>query len=140
MIENLNHKQRKKTYSQKTSIFSAWMRNNYGSKRFVMAILETGLSWATTSGATEHSGSASDANDHNIGMVDDQQTITKFIDWILQVVKAIDIDKNKAQWKSWWNKWSENDASDRKWKSRRSLTWTPSQQWHDNQEWNEWQD
>ena len=60
-----------------------------------MAILKTGLSWATTSGAAEHSGSEYDANDHNIAIVDPQQTIRKFIDWILQLVKAIDMQKKE---------------------------------------------
>ena len=76
LSDNLTMHQSRKTRSQKTSIFNAWLRNNYGSKRFVMAILETGLSWVTTSDAAEHSGSASGANDHNMMIVDPQQTIT----------------------------------------------------------------
>ena len=60
-----------------------------------MAILETGLSWGTTSGAAEHFAAACHASDHGIAIVDPQQTMTKFIDWIVQVVKAIDMHKNE---------------------------------------------
>jgi len=95
LIDNLAEEQLQKTDSQQTSIFSAWMRRNYGSKRFVMAILETGMSWATMSGAAEHIGTVCDANEHGIAIVGPQQTMTKFIDWIVQVVKAIDMHKNE---------------------------------------------
>ena len=47
----LTAEQREKSASQQASFFSAWVRNEYGSKRFVMAIIETGLSWAMPSGA-----------------------------------------------------------------------------------------
>ena len=61
--ENLTSEQQQKTRSEQKSIVAAWLRNQYGSKRFVMAIIETGLSWAAPSGATEHthSGAASSA-------------------------------------------------------------------------------
>ena len=93
--ENLNEKQLQKSKDQQTIIYDNWLRNNYGSRRFVMAILKTGLSWATTSGAAEHSGSASDANDHNVASVDPQRIITKFMDWILQLAKAINMQKKE---------------------------------------------
>ena len=73
-----------------------------------MAIIETGLSWATPSGDVEHKGSraASSANnpvaaaEHSpgtdIAVGAPEHTITRFIDWILKVVKAIDRHKNDA--------------------------------------------
>jgi len=93
--EHLNEQQLQKTKGQQTIIFDTWLRNNYGSRRFVMAILKTGLSWATTSGAAEHCGSESDANDHNVAIVGPQRTITKFIDWILQLAEAINMQKKE---------------------------------------------
>ena len=96
MNRNLTEVQWEKTESQRTSIFSAWLRNNYGSKSFVMAILETGLSWATRSGAAEHTGSSSNANSVVNGCVEADQRIAKFIDWLLKVVKAIDKHKHDA--------------------------------------------
>ena len=64
------------------------MRNTYGSKRFVMAIMETGISWATSSSAAEHSA------DTDIPTGAPEDTITRFINWILKVVKTIDNHKN----------------------------------------------
>ena len=106
--ENLTEKQRRKAPNQQTSIFSAWLHNHYGSKRFVMAIIETGLSWATPSDEAEHkgSGAASSASnafaaaehspDTDIAIGAPEHTITRFIDWVLKVAKAIDRHKNDA--------------------------------------------
>ena len=92
--DNLTAEQKKdKSSSQQTSIFGAWLRNNYGSKRFVMAIAESGLSWATASGATEHSAAASSAGDADVPIGSPEYSINRFIDWILKVVKAIDQHK-----------------------------------------------
>ena len=89
--ENLTEQQRQKSTSQQTSIFSAWLRNQYGSKRFVMAIIETGLSWATPSGAAEHKGSRAASSASNplgaaehspgtdIAIGAPEHTITRFI-------------------------------------------------------------
>ena len=73
--DNLTEKQRGYRRSQQTSIFGAWLRNHYGGKRFVMAIIETGLSWATASGAAEHTGSP----DTDIVIGAPEPTITKLI-------------------------------------------------------------
>ena len=66
-----------------------------------MAIIETGLSWATPSGDVEHKGSraASSASDAfvaaehspgaDIAVGAPEHTITRFIEWILNVAKAI---------------------------------------------------
>jgi len=93
--DNLTMEQRRKKRSQKTNIFNAWLRQHYGNKHLVMAILETGLSWGTTSGAAEHFAAACHASDHGIAIVDPQQTMAKWIEWIVQVVKAIDMHKNE---------------------------------------------
>ena len=85
--ENLTEQQRRYSRSKQTSMFAAWLRNHYGSKRFVMAIIETGFSWATPSGAAEHS----PGTDIAIGAP--EHTIKRFIDWILKVTKTIDRHK-----------------------------------------------
>ena len=71
-----------------------------------MAIIETGLSWATASGAAEHTGSrgASSASrgaaehspDTDIAIGAPEHTTTRFINWILRVVKSIDRHKRDA--------------------------------------------
>ena len=97
--------QQRKKRTQHTSIFTAWLRNQYGGKRFVMAIIETGLSWATPSGAAEHTSSRGDSSasksidtaehsrDADIVIGAPQHAATKFVDWMVKVVKAIDRHK-----------------------------------------------
>jgi hypothetical protein len=54
--------QKTKKWSQKTSIFNAHVHQHYGGKNFVMAVWQTGISWAPTqemlesdfNGASEH--------------------------------------------------------------------------------------
>ena len=74
------------------------MQNHYGEKRSVMAIIRTSLSWAAPSGATEHthSGAASSAEHApgtDIAVGAPEHTLTRFIDWIVRVVKTIDDHK-----------------------------------------------
>ena len=88
----LNYEQRRKPRSSNTSFFSAWLRNNYGSKRFVIAILETGFSWSTP---TDPASSAGDLCQRDIAIGAPEHTIARFIDWILQVVKTIDTHKKE---------------------------------------------
>ena len=62
MAEELTPEQRKRTHIRKTSIFSAWVFSQMGGKNFVMAIWQTGMTWAPSSdllnsnfnGALEH--------------------------------------------------------------------------------------
>ena len=53
--DNLTPAQEVKSRSGKTSIFNVHVHNVYGSKRFVMAMLQTGLSWAPGADAPERS-------------------------------------------------------------------------------------
>ena len=45
---NLSLKQQGYKFNQKSSIFCAWLKNNYGGKAFVMALWQTGIQWAPT--------------------------------------------------------------------------------------------
>ena len=71
-----------------------------------MAIIEMGLSWATPSGAAKHKDSRAASSASNpfaaaehspgtdIAVGAPQHAITRFIDWILNVVKAIERHKD----------------------------------------------
>ena len=48
MAENLTPEQQKLAHSKKTSIFNAWIFSNMGGKNFVMAMWQTGITWAPT--------------------------------------------------------------------------------------------
>ena len=74
-----------------------------------MAIIETGLSWATPSGDVEHKGSRAASSASNafaaaaehspgtdIAVGAPEHTCTRFIDWILKVTKAIGRRKDDA--------------------------------------------
>ena len=60
--EELTGEQKRKKWNQKTSIFDAFVNNNYGGKLFVMAVWQTGITWLPLAelrqcnyvGATEH--------------------------------------------------------------------------------------
>jgi len=52
ILHELNDEQRNYQHSRKTSIFTTYMRNRYGCKAFVFALLQTGLVW--DGGAAEH--------------------------------------------------------------------------------------
>ena len=62
MAKELTPTQQNKAHSKKTSIFNAWVYNNLGGKNFVMAMWQTGMTWAPTpellnstyNGALEH--------------------------------------------------------------------------------------
>ena len=62
MAKELTPAQHKLKHSKKTSIFTAWIFSNMGGKNFVMAMWQTGMTWAPTpqllnenyDGALEH--------------------------------------------------------------------------------------
>ena len=90
LYENLTNEQRTTiTNRTKTSMFEAWLTNEYGSKRFVMAIIETGVSSATPSGVAEH---ISPYTDMPVGAP--EHTMSRCMKWILKVVKVIGRQKN----------------------------------------------
>ena len=61
-VWNLTEKQHYLPERKKTSIFCAYLNNNFGGKNFVMAVIQTGMQWAPTAnqintdygGALEH--------------------------------------------------------------------------------------
>ena len=83
LAANLTQEQQKKTRSQKTSIFNAYMKGAYGDKRFVFAMLQTGITWAPSAeqlsgiGAAEHAAS-------------------RFVSWVRAVVSAIESQRGSS--------------------------------------------
>ena len=91
IAEELREDQRLEERRVETSYFGAWMRNTYGSKHFVMAIIEAGLSWAAPAGASEH-GSSSAARSPS-----GTDAIARLSKWVLKVTKAIDNHKKNPK-------------------------------------------
>ena len=56
--EKLTAEQKKKDHSKQTSMFAAYMKNNFGGKPFVMGLWQTGIQWAppTSMLTTDHNG------------------------------------------------------------------------------------
>ena len=81
LAKNLSEAQKKKKRREHTSIFNVWLHQTYGSKRFVMAMLQTGLSWASVDPGTNH-------------LVGAASITQKFVEWILKVMRAIQQHKN----------------------------------------------
>ena len=81
--ENLTDRQRRKSWSKKTSIFNVHLHQNFGGKHFVMALWQTGVTWAPSpvltnmnrDGAAEH-------------------VARQLVRWIRQVMHAIESHKN----------------------------------------------
>ena len=108
LYENLT-KNRRRTKKQraKAAMFEAWLRGQYGSKRFVMAIFETGMSCAIPSGAAEH---ISPYTDMPIGAA--EHTTPRVMKWSLKVVKAIGCQKRKRMVKKQrWRSGLEQNSS-----------------------------
>ena len=91
--KNLTAEQQQKSKPEQSRIFAEWLCNNYGSKRFVLAMAEIGLTSATPSGATEHSAAASRASDAAVPIRSPTSSMEMFMEWLLRVVKAIDLHK-----------------------------------------------
>ena len=71
--DDLRPDQKRKRASHKSSCFAAMLKNKYGGKRFVMAILQTGTSWRDSDGGND---------------------VAKLVEWILAVSAAITEHKN----------------------------------------------
>ena len=84
--KNATDKQKKETWSRQTSIFNAWCHQNVGGLSFVMAVWQTGMSWAPplellnsdTNGALEH-------------------VATHFASWTRQLARATRRHKSNPQ-------------------------------------------
>ena len=48
LAEELTEEQQKLKHAKKTSIFNAWVYHHFGGKHFVMAMWQTGMTWAPT--------------------------------------------------------------------------------------------
>ena len=77
---NLSDEQSARPASKKSSIFGAFVNRTYGSKHFVMAIWECGLSWMPDIGATEHDAGTPIMN--------------SFCAWLARVLAALDRRSN----------------------------------------------
>ena len=87
--KELNAEQRSYTRAQQTSIFNAYMRNRYGSKTFVFALLQTGMSWKLPAplrrvGATEHV--HTEAEEH---------AAKRFVQWVRDLIESIQFHKSQ---------------------------------------------
>ena len=81
----LTPKQQRYKTIQQTSIFNAWVRKRYGSKHFLMAMLETGITWAPSAGFLE--------TDRD-GVT--EHVAQNFATWIAAVMRSIASHKNDA--------------------------------------------
>ena len=79
LAENLTAQQQRYRWSQKTSIFGAYMRRTYGSKKFFFALLETGITWAAPKDLL--SSDPDSAAEHVVG---------HFVKWVQRVTNSID--------------------------------------------------
>ena len=73
IAEDLRPEQRRKKTNEKTSAFAAMLKKTYGSRRFVMAIFQSGMSWRARAGANN---------------------VARLMKWILEVTKAITEHRN----------------------------------------------
>ena len=73
--DHLRPEHKRKTPSQKSSIFGAWIRKTFGSKAFLMAIWQTGLN-IMPSGAPEHARKFPSASDRAL------QCLMELLSWL----------------------------------------------------------
>ena len=111
IAEDLGPEQRQKSTSDKILAFAAMLKNTYGSKRFVMAIIQSGMNCAAHAGASEHGSSGSAAGPSGTNAV------ARLSEWTLKVAKAIDEHKKdpmvqEQRRQSSWKK-CENCLTDR---------------------------
>ena len=79
MKHNLTKVQRRKPHSRKTSIFGSFVHRSYGSKHLVLALLETGVTWAPPKSARREEAYAHVAK--------------QFVHWLRHLTRAIRIHK-----------------------------------------------
>jgi hypothetical protein len=83
---NLTEEQQTYKFSRRSSIFAAWMKQRYGGKLFLMALLETGITWAPSKQLLEIDND--DAVEH----------VAKcFVGWLSDVLEAIARHKNAPE-------------------------------------------
>ena len=79
------------TWSQKTSIFNAWLKNEYGHKHIASAMLQTGISWAPEPELLGDPG----ASERALQISRIKQITQDFVNWIKRVLEAIEIHRKK---------------------------------------------
>jgi hypothetical protein len=93
--KNLTSEQRCQTQNKKTSIFAAYLNREFGGKRFVMALWQTGIQWAPTPEMIR--------DDHNGAL---EHVATNFAKWTQRVACAITristLDREKQIYARWW--------------------------------------
>ena len=83
--ENLSEKQREFKSSQQSSIFAAYLHNNFGAKHFVMGLWQTGVQWAPPPKMLD--------NDPNGAL---EHVAKNFAKWTQRVARAVTRHKNDA--------------------------------------------
>ena len=78
IAEELIGEQKKKRWAQKTSIFDVWVHHNVGGKHFVMAIWQTGITWAPTAQMLR--------SDYNGAL---EHVATNFASWTRRLARAV---------------------------------------------------
>ena len=82
MAENLTEEQRNKPRNKRTSMFNAHLKKEFGGKHFVMALWQTGITWAPSCAMTQENpdGAA-------------QHVATELVSWIRKVMLALEAHK-----------------------------------------------
>ena len=88
----LSEQQRQYKYSQQSSIFNAHIKKRYGNKCFVMALLQTGLSWVPASKKS--------AKMSSTGTDDCEKSLTLgFMNWMQRLLHSIEVHKQTDEYK-----------------------------------------
>ena len=84
--KELTPEQQRKPWRKKTSIFSAWCYNSFGGQHFVMALWQTGITWAPSSDLLETNFTG--ALEH---------VATHFASWVRRLARSVAIHKAHPQ-------------------------------------------
>ena len=83
LAKELTEEQRGKPRNKQTSMFSAYLKKEFGGKHFVMALWQTGVTWAPSPVMTEMN--LDGAAEH---------VARQLVRWIRRVMAAIELHKN----------------------------------------------
>ena len=85
--ENLTPQQKKKDYSSRSSIFNAYIKQNFGGKLFVSAVWGTGFSWLMDVEVSSRDPNAA------------KKVADGLVQWLSKVLEAIDAHKQLPEFK-----------------------------------------